>query len=142
MNFCWITLHVNNMEESIKFYKDVIGLKISERFNIGEEIEIVMLGQNRGPKVEIICNKKQKAPQLKEGISIGFEVESLDKAIDLIKDKNIPIKRGPISPNPSTKFFFIDDPMESRFKSLNIRKFVEYIKWHMEKILRREISSL
>ena len=60
MNFCWITLHVNNMEESIKFYKDVIGLKISERFNIGEEIEIVMLGQNRGPKVEIICNKKQQ----------------------------------------------------------------------------------
>nr|WP_282056514.1 hypothetical protein [Clostridium botulinum] len=30
--------------------------------------------------------------------------------MELLKSKNIPIKRGPISPLPSSRFFFIDDP--------------------------------
>ncbi len=45
-----------------------------------------------------------------ERLSIGFEVKSLDEAMELFKNKNIPIKRGPISPLPSYRFFFIDDP--------------------------------
>jgi lactoylglutathione lyase len=98
------------MEESLKFYNEVIGLKIAERFNAGEEMQIAMLGENNGTKVELIYDKNQKDFGFGEGISIGFQVESLDKAMELVKYKNIPIKRGPISPNPSTKFFFVDDP--------------------------------
>ena len=30
--------------------------------------------------------------------------------MELLKDNNIPIKRGPISPAPSSTFFFVDDP--------------------------------
>lgn len=110
MNFCWITLNVNNMEESLKFYHEIIGLKILERFNAGEEIEIAMLGETDGTKIELIYNKNKNVSAQSEGISIGFEVKSLDKAMELVKDKNIPIKRGPISPIPSTRFFFINDP--------------------------------
>jgi lactoylglutathione lyase len=98
------------MEESLRFYQEIIGLKISGRFSVGEEMEIAMLGETDGPKVELIYNKKQKVSVQSEGISIGFEVESLDKAMELLKDKNIPIKRGPFSPVPSTRFFFIEDP--------------------------------
>lgn len=109
MNFCWITINVNNMEESLKFYHEVIGLKILERFNPSEGIEIAMLGEIEGTKIELIHNNKNVSVQ-SEGISVGFEVKSLDKAIEFVKDKNIIIKRGPISPIPSTRFFFIDDP--------------------------------
>lgn len=28
MKFCWVTLHVKNMEESIRFYRDIAGLKL------------------------------------------------------------------------------------------------------------------
>jgi len=59
MNFCWIALNVSNMEESLKFYHEIIGLKISERFNVGEDMEIAMLGETYGTKVELIYNKKQ-----------------------------------------------------------------------------------
>ena len=110
MNFCWITLNVSNMEESLNFYHEIIGLKISERFNVGEDIEIAMLGETDGTKVELIYNKKQNVLARSEGLSIGFEVKSLDEAMELFKNKNIPIKRGPISPLPSSRFFFIDDP--------------------------------
>ncbi|WP_315080932.1 VOC family protein [uncultured Clostridium sp.] len=110
MNFCWITLNVSNMEESLKFYHEIIGLKISERFNVREDIEITMLGETDGTKVELIYNKNQNVSTRSDGLSIGFEVKSLDEAMELLKIKNIPIKRGPISPLPSSRFFFIDDP--------------------------------
>ncbi len=110
MKFCWITLNVKNMEESLAFYQEIIGLKIAERFNVEEGLEIAMLGEADDPKIELICNKSQNVSVQKEGISIGFEVESLDKAMELLKDRNIPIKRGPFSPVPATRFLFIDDP--------------------------------
>ncbi len=108
MKFCWITINVANMEESINFYHDIIGLKVAERFMLGNEIEIAMLGEGEGTKVELIYNKDNTAKST--GISIGFEVDSLEKAMELMREKNIPIIRGPISPNSSTSFFFINDP--------------------------------
>ncbi|AFS77563.1 glyoxalase/bleomycin resistance protein/dioxygenase [Gottschalkia acidurici 9a] len=110
MKFCWITLHVKNMDESLKFYHELLGLKISERFNAGEGTEIVMLGEQDKPKIELICSEDNKVEVQSNGISIGFEVDSLDKAIEYVKENNISIKRGPISPIPTTRFFFIDDP--------------------------------
>lgn len=110
MKFCWVTLNVNDMEESLKFYHEIIGLKILERFNVHEEMEIAMLGENEGTKIELIYNKNKNVSVQSEGLSIGFQVKSIDNAMKLVKDKNIPIKRGPISPTPSTRFFFIDDP--------------------------------
>lgn len=110
MNFCWITLNVSNMENSLKFYHEIIGLEIAEQFKVGEDTEIVMLGEKDGTKVELIYNKKQNIPARAERLSIGFEVKSLEGAIKLLKNNNIPIKRGPISPAPSSTFFFVDDP--------------------------------
>ncbi|ABX42482.1 VOC family protein [Lachnoclostridium phytofermentans] len=108
MEFCWITINVRNMEESLHFYHEIIGLKIAERFKIGDETEIAMLGEVGGTKVELICNKDHIVQST--GLSIGFEVDSLEKAMELMRENNISIQRGPISPNPSVSFFFINDP--------------------------------
>ncbi|AGF55562.1 lactoylglutathione lyase [Clostridium saccharoperbutylacetonicum] len=110
MNFCWITLNVSNMEKSLKFYHEVIGLEIFEKFNAGEDLEIVMLGEKDGTKLELIHNKKLNIPAKAERLSIGFQVKSLDEAMELLKNNNISIKRGPISPKPGTIFLFVEDP--------------------------------
>ncbi|HHZ01685.1 MAG TPA: VOC family protein, partial [Tissierellia bacterium] len=39
MKFLWTTLLVNNMEESIKFYEEIVGLKLVERFQAGPKME-------------------------------------------------------------------------------------------------------
>ncbi len=110
MKFCWITLSVRNMEESLKFYHELLGLEILERFDVSEGMEIAMLGESDKPKIELLCNKGNNIVNQGIGISIGFEVDSLDRAINYVKEKNISIKRGPISPSPKTSFFFINDP--------------------------------
>ncbi len=110
MEFCWITIQVNDLEESLKFYHGLLGLKIASRFKAGENIEIAMLGEENKPKIELIDDKNSNNRINTEGISIGFQVDSLDQTMEYLKDKGITIKRGPFSPNPSISFFFISDP--------------------------------
>lgn len=43
-------------------------------------------------------------------ISWSFEVDSLDKALALVKEKGIKVDSDPIQPTPHIRFFFIKDP--------------------------------
>lgn len=107
MNFCWVTLHVNNFDESLQFYHEIFGLPIDSRHD-GDGIKIAMLGEAEMPKVEILWSKDIIA---KPGsISVGITVDSLEQAIEHLNNHNIKIVRGPISPNPHTRFLFVNDP--------------------------------
>ncbi|HEY5561541.1 MAG TPA: VOC family protein [Clostridiaceae bacterium] len=109
MKFCWTTLMVKNMDESLKFYQDIIGLNVSRRFNAGPGVEIAFLGDG-DTKVELICNKATEEVSFTSSISLGFEVNSLDEMMVLVKEKSIEIHGGPFQPNPHTKFFYVMDP--------------------------------
>jgi len=109
MNLCWITLTVNNIEDSLKFYCDILNLNVAERFKAGEDTEIVMLGNKDEVKIELICYKGVEISE-RNGLSIGFTVESLEKTIDYLKENNIELESPIISPNPMTRFFFVKDP--------------------------------
>lgn len=109
MKFCWSTLTVKNMEESLRFYQDIVGLKISRRFNAGPETEIAFLGEG-DTLIELICNRKHPEVNAGEDISWGFEVDSLDRIISLLKQKGIAEISGPFQPNPKVKFIYVRDP--------------------------------
>lgn len=110
MDFCWVTLHVTDLEKSLEFYRDLIGLSVSGRFSAGPDVEIAMLGQTDKPKIELMCNRREQSRPQSQGISIGFEVESLEQAMELVKGKGIEIEAGPLSPAPHVRFCFVRDP--------------------------------
>lgn len=109
MNFCWCTITVDNMDDSLKFYQEIVGLSISRRFSAGAGVEISFLGEGE-TKVELIFNPNQKINGKAEGISLGFEVESVDEMIKFIKEKGLEVDSGPFQPNPHIKFFHVKDP--------------------------------
>jgi lactoylglutathione lyase len=109
MKFCWSTLSVNNMEESLKFYQEIIGLPLNKRFKAGPGVEIAFLGDGE-TKLELIRNETSKDVNIGQDISLGFEVKSVDEKLTYLKDKGIGIHSGPFQPNPNTKFFFVMDP--------------------------------
>lgn len=109
MVFNWVTLNVKDMEESLKFYQEIVGLNINSRFPAGPGMEIVFLGDGE-TKVELIHDASRKDVQMGQDICIGFGVESLDEMMDLIKQKGLQIHSGPFQPNPNTSFFFVLDP--------------------------------
>ncbi|MCT8974970.1 VOC family protein [Clostridium sp. CX1] len=109
MKFCWSTLMVKNLEESLRFYRDIVGLNVDRRFNAGPGIEIVFLGDGE-TKIELICNEALKDVNYGHDISLGFEVNSVDEMMAYIKEKGMDIYSGPFQPNPHTRFFYVLDP--------------------------------
>ncbi|MEL7654896.1 MAG: VOC family protein [Bacillota bacterium] len=109
MKFLWTTLHVKDMEESLNFYREIVGLPLENRFPAGPGMEISFLG-NGETKVELICRKDCGEIDLGKDISLGFSVDSLDEKIAFIKEKGLEIHSGPFQPNPSTRCFFVLDP--------------------------------
>ncbi|MBR0598693.1 VOC family protein [Sinanaerobacter chloroacetimidivorans] len=107
MKLCWVTITVNDMEESLNFYQNIIGLPFIQSFQAGPEVQISFLG-DKETKIELICNGKK--PQIGQDISLGFEVPSIDEKIQFLKEQQIALHSGPFQPNPHTKFFFILDP--------------------------------
>lgn len=109
MKFLWTTILVKDMEETLKFYQEVVGLKIDRRFNAGQDMEICFLGED-ATKLEVICNKKFKDIDAGNAVTLGFSVNSLDEMISFVGEKGIEIKTGPVQPNPYIKYFIVQDP--------------------------------
>lgn len=115
MDFGWVTLSVNDLDQSLSFYQDILGLKLQRRFKPNSDMEIAFVGNTGQTQVELICDKNMAGQTAQNsmcgaGITLGFHTPSLDEALALVKEKNIPILRGPISPDPHIVFFFIQDP--------------------------------
>lgn len=119
MKFVQTTIKVKDMEASLKFYKEIVGLKEAQRISM-EKIEMVFLGEGE-TKVELIHYKDSKEVQYSEDISIGFSVENLDETMTFVQEKGIKIHSGPIQPNPSTRFFYVLDPNGLKVQFIEIK---------------------
>lgn len=119
MNYLWTTIQVKNLEESIAFYSDLIGLKVMQRFPAGPGIEIAFMGNGvKGETlVELLANSNAAEVNFSEFLSLGFAVDSADAMLETVKNKNITIYGG-INETPKFKFFMIKDP-----NGLNIQFF-------------------
>lgn len=109
MKFCWCTVTVADLERSLAFYQDIVGLTVSRRFMAGPSKEIVFLGDGE-TKVELVYNAENEGVPMGEGISLGFEVDSVSEKIGFIQDKGLQVESGPFQPNPHIQFFYVKDP--------------------------------
>lgn len=109
MKFCHVTLRVQDLDASIRFYTDVVGLPIDKRYQAGPDTEIVFLGSGE-TKVELICYKNQPAATVGSGISIGFEVANVPEKFNSLKGTDTPVVSEIILPNPHVRFFYVTDP--------------------------------
>ena len=109
MTFIWSTLKVRNMDESIAFYENIIGLKTGKRFQAGPDMEIAFLGDG-DTQIELIHEKNKTEIEVGHDISWGFSVDSLNEMMNVLEKNDIKILAGPFSPNPFTQFFYILDP--------------------------------
>lgn len=109
MKFCWASVSVKNLEESLKFYQEIVGLSVDRRFKSGPGREIAFLGDGE-TKLELICDEAVKEVTVGQDISLGFQVKSLEEKMEYVKARDIAIHSGPFQPNPHVKFFFVTDP--------------------------------
>ena len=120
MNLSWVTVTVKDLDESIRFYTDVIGLTLESRRPAGPEMELAFLGDGE-TKLELICNRAVTKFSYGASISLGFEVASLDQTMAALEEKGIALHSGPFQPAPQIRFCFITDPNGLKIQLLEHR---------------------
>lgn len=111
MSYLWTTIKVKDLEESIDFYENIVGLEVQRRFEAGPDREIAFLAAVKGDtEIELINDQDKEEVNIGSDISLGFAVDSVEEKLKFLKEKAIEIHSGPISPNPQIEFFYVLDP--------------------------------
>lgn len=108
MNCCWCTIVTERLDESVRFYREVLGLSVARRFAPAPGTEIAFLRDGNGFQIELLQNGRPADAQ-KEGISLGFQVPSLKDALARARSGNLAVFGGPTKV-PGCSFFFVRDP--------------------------------
>lgn len=109
MRFNWTTLWVKDMEKSLEFYQQVVGLSLLQRYLARPGMEIAFLGAGE-TQVELICDKNKATVTASPDISLGFESGPLEQLIKFLSGRNISVHSGPFAPNPHIRYLFVTDP--------------------------------
>lgn len=119
MKFLWVTLTARNMEESLKFYQEIVGLPVVRRFRAEGAGEFAFLGDGE-TQLELVVHPSGLEPHYGRELSIGFEVKSVEEKLQFVKEKGL-TPEGPFSPNPHVSFFFVTDPSGVRVQFVENR---------------------
>ena len=98
------TMIVNNLDESVSFYRDVLGF--SEGYHVDFPVGgITIMNSPDGASVELI-----ESPQFETGLySIGTDVDNLDEVLKQVKEAGCEAA-GEITPTTVGRQIFIKDP--------------------------------
>ena len=108
--YLWTTYCVSDMQKTVEFYKELIGLRVVSKIEIpNHTILFLGSGEERETLVEIMEAGSKDDLAHSKTISLGFGVENLDETIEKAKAMNLDII-GPIEPNEHIRFCFVFDP--------------------------------
>ena len=114
MRFLHVSITVKDIDDSIRFYTDVIGLKLRTRREIPEnKAEIAFLTDDQSDvQLELTYWKEKKDwNQGDELDHLAFGVPDMNQAMKWFKDNNVEITKEPYSLRGSTtRIAFIADP--------------------------------
>ena len=102
---------VRDLEKTVSFYKDVLGLKELSRHTSGRGSQLVFLKAPEGDEEIEICKFDQSGPVAvgPDLTHLAFEVDDLEKFVREAAAKGYPLSDGPHSTGNS-KIAFIDAP--------------------------------
>jgi lactoylglutathione lyase len=93
MKIDFVTIHVADIERSVRFYNRLLGMQLSRRFSPRPGMEIAFMGGS-GTQLELIHD--DMVPAYKgSGISLGFNVADMDQALALLRENQVEIVSGP-----------------------------------------------
>jgi len=102
---------VRDLEKTVSFYKDVLGLKEVRRHTSGRGSQLVFLKAPEGDEEIEICKFDQSGPVAvgPDLTHLAFEVDDLEKFAREAAAKGYPLSDGPHSTG-SSKIAFVDAP--------------------------------
>ena len=110
MKFGHAMIRVRDLQASMQFYRELIGLRELRRKEIGDEAMLVMLtDDDENYQVELTFNKDGR--DYTRGDQFGhlaFYTEDLEKVVEEVERRRLPYRRS--RPELSSRYIFIQDP--------------------------------
>ena len=101
--FAFISYSVSNLEQSIIFYRDLIGLKLLISNDSWAEFNV------DGQRLAIHKKKDAKTLDVNSGATVYFEANPIENTVEALKLKGINF-HGEIDTYPYGKLIIFDDP--------------------------------
>ena len=105
-------MRVNDMEETLRFYRDILGLEVVERKRSPRGSDLAFLKIPGSDELIELCSfsSSGKVQVPEDLVHLAFEVDDLDQTMAYLKEKGIPITDGPTTTSSGSRFCFIDAP--------------------------------
>jgi lactoylglutathione lyase len=105
-------MRVSDLDQTIRFYTDVLGLEVLERKTSPRGSQLAFLRvPNSEELIELTSFPPSGPVQVQEDlVHLAFQVESLDETIASLKAQGIKVTDGPTQTSSGSRFLFIDAP--------------------------------
>jgi len=103
---------VSNMDKSISFYQDILGMEVLEQKNSPRGSKLVFLKfPGMDCELELCSFPDSGSVHVPEDlVHLAFEVDDLEMCIEKLNASGVPITEGPLESSNGTKFIFTEDP--------------------------------
>ena len=114
---------VSDMEKSIIFYRDILGMKVVEQKISPRGSKLVFLSfPDIDCELELCSFPDSGSVQVPEDlVHLAFEVDDLNMCIEKLKEEGIPITEGPVESSNGTRFIFTEDPDKYEIELMQYR---------------------
>lgn len=105
-------MRVSDMELTIAFYTEVLGLEVLERKTSPRGSQLAFLKVPNSDELIELCSFPASGPVTvqEDLVHLAFQVESLDETIAQLEAKQVTITDGPTATSSGSRFIFIDAP--------------------------------
>lgn len=105
-------MRVSDMDQTINFYTNVLGLEVLERKVSPRGSHLAFLKVPNSEELIELCSFPSSGPvRVQEDlVHLAFQVENLDDTIEQLGAKQIRITDGPTTTSSGSRFIFIDAP--------------------------------
>ena len=103
---------VSDMDKSISFYQDILGMEVIEQKTSPRGSKLVFLKfPGIDCELELCSFPDSGAIHVPEDlVHLAFEVDDLEVCIDKLNAAGVPITEGPLESSNGTRFIFTEDP--------------------------------
>jgi len=105
-------MRVSDLDQTIQFYTNVLGLEVLERKTSPRGSQLAFLRvPNSEELIELTSFPPSGPVKVQEDlVHLAFQVESLDETIASLNTKGVKVTDGPTHTSSGSRFIFIDAP--------------------------------
>ena len=120
-----MAFRVSNMDESIQFYTQTLGLRLLFRNvnpDVQEDYAILELEGGNLELIQRLDDEPFERPEIKPPYCphLAFATDDMAATLKMIQEKHIPVVKGPLEIEGAEKWIYIHDPDNN---------VIEYIQW-------------